>query len=207
MPAVRASKIVSCSNKAKSSISFGDKFGKITIKRRATDSEIMWYKYFRKPVILGALFLCECECGVRKLARSTDIKRGHIKSCGCEQQRYLTTRLSYGKAAFNDFLSKYKKSANLKGLVFELSRNQFKSLITQNCEYCGIPPSKRAPKKCYFGNIVANGIDRVDNKKGYTLENCVPCCKQCNMAKRSLTVEEFKTWAIRLGNNLNKEGV
>jgi len=36
-----------------------------------------------------------------------------------------------------------------------------------------------------------NGIDRIDNTKDYTLDNCVPCCKNCNYAKRTLTQHDF----------------
>ena len=39
-----------------------------------------------------------------------------------------------------------------------------------------------------------NGIDRVDNKIGYTLKNCVTCCKYCNNAKKDNDVDEFKEW-------------
>jgi hypothetical protein len=35
--------------------------------------------------------------------------------------------------------------------------------------------------------IEYNGIDRVDNEKGYLVENCVPCCFTCNSLKKSVT--------------------
>jgi 5-methylcytosine-specific restriction endonuclease McrA len=36
------------------------------------------------------------------------------------------------------------------------------------------------------------GIDRVDNSIGYTPDNCVPCCTQCNRIKLDhLTYEEM----------------
>lgn len=36
-----------------------------------------------------------------------------------------------------------------------------------------------------------NGVDRVDNTKGYTLENCVTCCAEANYAKRALSYADF----------------
>jgi hypothetical protein len=36
-----------------------------------------------------------------------------------------------------------------------------------------------------------NGIDRLDSTKGYTADNCVPCAGNINIAKQSLSVEEF----------------
>ena len=36
-----------------------------------------------------------------------------------------------------------------------------------------------------------NGVDRVDNNIGYTLENSVSCCSWCNSMKNILPVNEF----------------
>jgi hypothetical protein len=47
---------------------------------------------------------------------------------------------------------------------------------------------------CYYcGNHKEIGADRLDNNKGHTKDNIVPCCKQCNMIKNNFfTSEEFK---------------
>ena len=50
-----------------------------------------------------------------------------------------------------------------------------------------------------YGDYIYNGIDRVDSNIGYIFENCVPCCKLCNMAKKEYPVEEFKEWIAKLG--------
>lgn len=60
-------------------------------------------------------------------------------------------------------------SAKTRGLTFELSFEQFSALVNSNCFYCG-----RAPR---------NGVDRVDNAKGYLPNNCVPSCHSCNVRK------------------------
>jgi 5-methylcytosine-specific restriction endonuclease McrA len=43
-------------------------------------------------------------------------------------------------------------------------------------------------------NGLVHGIDRVDNTKGYTIENSRPCCFRCNQAKSSMTEQEFFDW-------------
>jgi hypothetical protein len=53
-------------------------------------------------------------------------------------------------------------------------------LITSPCAYCGEIPNE------------LNGLDRIDNNKGYTIDNVVPCCKNCNWAKNDLSINEFK---------------
>lgn len=54
-------------------------------------------------------------------------------------------------------------------------------------------------KKCvYCGNPNNGGIDRVDNGIGYTLNNCVPCCRWCNLIKFNRSVEQMNEHLIRI---------
>ena len=78
---------------------------------------------------------------------------------------------------------------------------QFKEITQKNCKYCGIVPNqiikqKIANKKTE--EYTYNGVDRVDSAVGYTLTNCVPCCKMCNGAKRDYCEEDFLRWVRRL---------
>lgn len=44
-----------------------------------------------------------------------------------------------------------------------------------------------------------NGVDRLDSSMGYTPDNCVPCCWECNNMKgASLTEEEMMAVAETL---------
>jgi len=74
---------------------------------------------------------------------------------------------------------RYKRESNLYEREFALTFEDFEILVTQPCHYCG----KIADP--------INGIDRLDNDKDYILNNCVPCCKECNMLKRSMNVIDF----------------
>ena len=60
--------------------------------------------------------------------------------------------------------------------------------------YCGSEPSYKINTNTTdnHGDYMYNGIDRVDNIKGYDLDNCVTCCSLCNWMKRDLTIKEFK---------------
>lgn len=35
------------------------------------------------------------------------------------------------------------------------------------------------------------GVDRINNDKGYTIDNVVTCCGDCNYMKRAMSVEAF----------------
>ncbi|HEC67150.1 MAG TPA: hypothetical protein ENI23_17875 [bacterium] len=51
------------------------------------------------------------------------------------------------------------------------------------------------------------GLDRVDNKKGYELENCVPCCKICNSMKMTMDKDEFLKHIKRIADFKFMQGV
>jgi hypothetical protein len=42
-----------------------------------------------------------------------------------------------------------------------------------------------------YGDYVYNGIDRKNNSLGYVSNNCVPCCSECNLMKRKMSVNQF----------------
>ena len=101
--------------------------------------------------------------------------------------------MEYGKASLNGLYYEYIRSAKKRNYEFAITLIQFKELTSQNCHYCEKSPSKIYYKKRCNGEYVYNGIDRKDNSKGYTLENCLPCCYACNTIKgEHLTYEEAK---------------
>lgn len=48
------------------------------------------------------------------------------------------------------------------------------------------------------GQFVYNGLDRLDTSQGYAPGNVVPCCGDCNWAKRARTRPEFLAWVVRV---------
>lgn len=84
-------------------------------------------------------------------------------------------------------IGSYRSSATRRGYIWSLSHKEAQLLFLSECAYCGIS-----------GKIELNGIDRVNNNKGYFLENCVSCCASCNYAKGSKTVEDWNFWLDRV---------
>jgi 5-methylcytosine-specific restriction endonuclease McrA len=68
---------------------------------------------------------------------------------------------------------------------------EFKDLVTKNCHYCGLIPSRKIKSESKHSTFTCNGIDRKDNSKGYIKENCVPCCEKCNIMKYTYSEKEF----------------
>lgn len=93
------------------------------------------------------------------------------------------------ESGLNAFYYNTKASASKRGYSFDLTLNEASTLSQKVCTYCGKEPEQFLSS---FPNFIYNGIDRVDNTKGYILENCVSCCKLCNRMKDVLSVEDFK---------------
>lgn len=95
-------------------------------------------------------------------------------------------------------LSSYRCTARNRGLEFNLTDEEFFSLTKESCYYCGDIQLVRYAGEGY----PLSGLDRIDNSKGYTLDNVRPCCRVCNVAKNNMTEEEWlskvRAWADRL---------
>jgi len=153
-----------------------------------------------------SLWLCKCDCGNTTVTRGNTLHRGRVKSCGCYYKEVVgkQNEKSFGVASFNTILRGYKNSAKDRNICFELTTDEFRKLIQQDCYYCGCPPQQQRAGASN-GNILYNGVDRVDNSKGYVVDNVVACCGKCNVAKRAYTLDDFKTWAKSLYEHLHLE--
>jgi len=153
-------------------------------------------------------WLCKCDCGKEKIIRGNDLKTGRTKSCGCLKMEIARSgnarRISPGFATMRMRIAEYKKSAKRRKLKWDLTEKQFRELTQKDCYYCGAKPNNIAQNKRLNGAYIYNGLDRVDNTKGYTIENIVPCCKICNTAKRDLSLKEYQDWIVRSYNKMKK---
>ena len=77
----------------------------------------------------------------------------------------------------NQTLAYYRHSCYRRNNYWGLSDAQFLEITSKPCAYCGALPSNKTH------GFVYNGIDRMDNSKGYHPLNVVPCCWKCNIIK------------------------
>ena len=141
-------------------------------------------------------WLCQCECGNKKIVSHINLRSGGSTNCGC---LHILPR---GVAACNHVVFQTKRSAIERGYEFAISRRYLKFLHKKNCFYCGNPPSTETKPSAarYNGEYLYNGIDRIDNRKGYIEENVISCCSKCNFAKGTMDGAEF----IELANKIAK---
>jgi hypothetical protein len=170
----------------------GNIFGRLTVIKRVNNkcNKTMW--------------LCRCNCGMEKIVYAISLRSGGTRSCGCLHKEG-NHKLDYGLASTRTRIGMYKASAKKRGFEYKLTEKQFKELTRQDCYYCGAKPNNIQKNRHNNGAYIYNGIDRVDNSKGYTIKNIVPCCIKCNTAKGISTMKEFSDWIKKIYKNIQKE--
>lgn len=162
-------------------------------------------------------WVCRCICGNTKTVQSDCLTKSNVRSCGCLKLESSIingkklskiyagcNKKSFGEASFNVLFQKYKFDARKRDFCFDLSKEYFFSLVQRNCFYCNIMPYQKMGSKQLYGYFIYNGIDRLDNKTGYTLENCVACCGVCNKMKRVFSYDDFISKMKKILNNLKE---
>lgn len=99
-------------------------------------------------------------------------------------------RMRYNSQKIESKYRQYKESAKRRDYIFNLSFEEFSNIFNNNCYYCG--------------KENARGIDRIDNKIGYEIINCVSCCEMCNKMKWRYTQKDFIEQCKKIINNLQK---
>jgi len=144
-----------------------------------------------------AIWQVVCDCGEKKLVSGHSLRRGATNSCGClwrerRKKSWDKSRLPRGEAAFNAKFDQYKRGAAFTDRLFELTKKEFREIIQTPCHYC--KNDSKIEKKMSSSNSkykYVSGVDRIDNDKGYTTDNVVPCCWKCNKMKGIMDVSEF----------------
>ena len=98
----------------------------------------------------------------------------------------------------NSRYSEYKRCAEKRNILFNLSKFKFIKLISNTCYYCGVADIT------HYNTYGAGGIDRIDSNKNYDIDNCVSCCGTCNLMKNIYNKDDFliKCLQITLKNKL-----
>lgn len=145
-----------------------------------------------------SFWVCKCLCGKERIVGRNVFRS--VKSCGCS-----TNYNRKESSMFNRVFRDYKQRARKKKLEFELTEFDFFILISDACYYCETKDSNT--KKFQDKTFTYNGIDRLDNKKGYVWHNVVTCCKKCNVAKAEMNKEQFVVHILDIYYSLKNRGM
>lgn len=141
----------------------------------------------------GASWNVLCECGKTKTGiEGSSLKRGMTRSCGCLNREIFINHLHErrkepGMAAAMQKYCQYRVVAKNMDREFDFTFEDYLEISKENCYYCKNEPSQIAQNQHYESNYICNGIDRVDSEMGYTKDNCVACCWNCNKMKKNVS--------------------
>ena len=178
-------------------------FGRLTVVGKDTTTRSKRQKW-----------ICICECGAYTSVVSYSLTGNKTVSCGCFMREASSkravlrnhspfNRLKYGEASFNVLILSYKTKAAERSHIWGLTDDQARKLFSSNCYYCGVAPYQVCRSNRSNGGFVYNGLDRLDNSRGYTPENVVSCCGPCNVAKRAMSESDF----LKLVSNIYRNRV
>ena len=136
----------------------GNKFGKlIAIKK------------LEKRITKCVAYLCKCECGNKIITKSSYLKNGHTTSCGCKRKETnKVLKTTHGGI----FLREYTIWSTMKQRCLNKNKDSYKNYGGRGIVLCNswknFESFYKDMGKCPEGLT----IERINNDKGYSKENC-----------------------------------
>lgn len=141
------------------------------------------------------------RCGeIQKLA-NFQIKSGELSrycsSCRLKSCIYDKSRIRRNVKTNEKLIKSFIRNAqpHRRAKKWKLTMEEALDIISNPCYYCGTYDEKMNDNGKLYSNI---GIDRVDNKKGYTTDNVVPACRLCNYMKYTYSSEKFVEYCMNI---------
>ena len=143
----------------------GQRFGRLVVIERSGSD-----KYRR------AMWKCQCDCGEIRVEYSTNLLGGRVNSCGCLRAEKNRNRITHGK-----------RKSRLYCVWSDMKNRCYNPKIHNYHRYGGrgitICDEWRNDFQAFYEWAMANGydenapymqctIDRIDNDKGYSPDNC-----------------------------------
>lgn len=139
----------------------GRVFGRLTVIRR------------EGSIHGGRSWLCQCECGNRKIVRSYCLSKGETKSCGCLERESVSLRsTTHGYALQGNKSRTYKIWIGMRSRCNSPGNPGFKNYggrgITCDSRWNSFVEFLKDMGEAPLGL----SIERKDNELGYSRENC-----------------------------------
>lgn len=142
----------------------GQKFGRLVVISRASDNRYTkWH--------------CKCECGNECDVLANNLKKGHTQSCGCfREETRIANKLEHGYTGTRI----YDVWCKIKGRCYQINNPSYIRYGGRGIVMCD---EWRDNPVSFIEWAYANGydenakygettIDRIDNNKGYSPDNC-----------------------------------
>ena len=134
----------------------GQRFGRLVVLERARNSSQG-----------TAMWRCQCDCGNITVVRSYLLKKGRTKSCGCQKYEVHTTHEQSGTRLYRIWAAMKSRVTNPNNTNYSDYGGRGITLFDAWMEF--EPFYEWAIKNGYSDELT---IDRIDNDKGYSPDNC-----------------------------------
>ena len=152
----------------------GQPFGRLIVIReygRTKNGHVTW--------------LCKCDCGNEVVVSGDHLRNEHTQSCGCLSRERSTTHGCANEPWYPIYRAMMERCGHLEGA----SERNLRNYRDRGIVVCDL--WRNSPQA--FGDwLIAHGwrkglqIDRIDNNKGYSPDNCrVVTCKENNNNRRN----------------------
>jgi len=158
----------------------GKRFGKLAVIEKAKSD-----KYTGKTK-----WKCRCDCGKEKVVVGVSLRKGLTTSCGCYHKKLVYR-------GYEDLSSSYWKGiirgAKRRSLKFSITMKYAWSVFEKQNKKCAISGREivMAPDHARHRDKQTASLDRIDSSKGYIKGNIQWVHKNVNIAKQSLSSDEF----------------
>jgi len=144
------------------------KFGKHKICSYCKEKKNIDSFYKNKSQSDGCDYYCK-KCKLEQTSRS--YKKNCLENPEKMKARWRERSKEIRKTPKRRFWHS-RDNAKRRGLKWDITYNKYKALISKKCTYC-------------FSELDKTGIglDRINNNKGYLLNNVTSCCGLCNYTR------------------------
>jgi hypothetical protein len=152
----------------------------------------------------GYIWKCKCDCGNITEAYTAKLNGGRKKSCGCllsGEGHYMWT--GYKGMSGYAWL-KIKNRSKTENREFTITASDIWNLYEKQNRKCALSGEKITFEHDENGILCGEqtaSLDRIDSKKGYTLDNVQWVHKDLNIMKMDMIQDNFIYWCKKIANN------
>lgn len=137
------------------------------------------------PLFVARKATLQAGTEAEKEAKTVQSKYEKRSKKAAAQRAYRKTQ------AYRDYRQRWHSSPACKWAAFRaqarsrkidvaITKSEYVTMVVRPCVYCG-----------EHQESMLRGIDRLDSKGVYCIDNIVPCCAECNFMKNALPVGRF----------------
>ena len=133
------------------------------------------------------LWLCKCECGREVVVSGDNLRSENTKSCGCLQRERSTTHGCTSEPWYPTYCAMMVRCGHFKG-GSECNLRNYRDRGIEVCELWQKSPQAFGDWLLDHGWNQGLQIDRIDNNKGYSPDNCRVVTPKENTNNRGVTL-------------------